>query len=109
MKCIWKLASRVLETRVPYKSRVSKTCFLLANLDRFLSHRSQVFYTRFQNTQNKKLLTQKKKKTQKKERRKKETQKSILVTMKENLMEAWWLKLRLVAKKGVCGLPVEAD
>jgi len=61
MKGIWKLASRVF-----------KTCLLLAELDTFMPHRSQVFYTRFQNTQDEELQTQKKKKTQKKERRKKE-------------------------------------
>ena len=60
MKGVCKLVSRVL-----------KTCFLLAELDTLMSHRSQVFYTRFQNTHNKKLQTQKeKKKTKKKERRK---------------------------------------
>ena len=74
MKGICKLASRVLETRVPYKTWVLKTCFLLAKLDTFMPHKSQVFYTQFQNTHNKELQTQKKKKTQKKERRKKETQ-----------------------------------
>ena len=74
MKGIWKLAPRVLEIRVPYGTRVFKTCFLLAELDTFMSHRSQVFYTQFQNTQDEELQTQKKKKTQKKERRKKETQ-----------------------------------
>ena len=52
MKGICKLASRVLKTRVPYKTRVLKTHFLHADLDTFLSHRSRVFYTRFQNTQN---------------------------------------------------------
>ena len=63
MKGVCKLVSRVL-----------KTCFLLAELDTLMSHRFRVFYTRFQNTQNKELQTQKKKKTHKKERRKKETQ-----------------------------------
>ena len=53
MKGICKLASRVLKTRVPYKTRVLKTHFLHADLDTFLPHRSRVFYTRFQNTQNK--------------------------------------------------------
>ena len=53
MKGICKLASRVLKTRVPYKTRVLKTRFLHADLDTFLPHRSRVFYTRFQNTQNK--------------------------------------------------------
>ena len=55
-KGICKLASRVLKTWVPYKTRVLKTRFLrflLADLDKFLSHRSRVFYTWFQNTQNK--------------------------------------------------------
>ena len=63
MKGVCKLVSRVL-----------KTCFLLVELDTLMSHRSRIFYTRFQNTQNKELQTQKKKKTHKKERRKKETQ-----------------------------------
>ena len=74
-KGVCKLASRVLETRVSYKTRVSKTRFLLADLDRFLPHRSRVFYTWFQNTQNKKLQTHKKKKTQKKEERRKPSRK----------------------------------
>ena len=54
-KGICKLAYRVLKTWVPYKTRVLKTLFLrflFANLDKFLPHRSWVFYTRFQNTQN---------------------------------------------------------
>ena len=54
-KGICKLAFRVLKTWVPYKTWVLKTRFLhflLVDLDKFLLHRSRVFYTRFQNTQN---------------------------------------------------------
>ena len=42
MKGICKLASRVLETWVPYKTWVSKTRFLLVELDTFMPHRSRV-------------------------------------------------------------------
>ena len=51
MKGVCKLVSRVL-----------KTCFLLVELDTLMSHRSRVFYTRFQKTQKKEVQTQKKKK-----------------------------------------------
>ena len=51
-----KLASWVLETRVPYQSWASETRFPLAEfaeLDMIMPHRSRVFYTQFQ-TENKK-------------------------------------------------------
>ena len=46
MKDFCKLASRVLETRVPYKTGGLKTRFLLAELDTIMPHRSQVLKTR---------------------------------------------------------------
>ena len=52
IKCVCNLASRVLETRVPYKTWVLKTHYLLVDFDKFLPHRSRVFYTGFQNTKN---------------------------------------------------------
>ena len=61
MKEFCKLASRILEIRVSYKTRGLKTRFLLAELDTFMPHRSRVFYSQFQKTQKKKVQTQKKK------------------------------------------------
>ena len=72
MKDFCKLASRILEIRVPYKTRDLKTRFLLVELDTFMPHRSQVFYSQFQKTQKKKVQTQKKKEPE--ERKKKEVQ-----------------------------------
>jgi len=45
LKGFSKLASQVLETRVPYKTRDLKTHFLLAELDTIMPHRSQVLKT----------------------------------------------------------------
>ena len=72
MKDFCKLASRILEIRVPYKTRGLKTRFLLAELDTFMPHRSRVFYSQFQKTQKKKVQTQKKKEPE--ERKKKEAE-----------------------------------
>ena len=73
MKCIWKLAYQVLETWVSYLIWVLETHFPLVDLDRFLPHRSRVFYTQFQYMLRTELNTQKRRKPRE-ERRKKETQ-----------------------------------
>ena len=54
-KC--KLASRVLETRVPYQSQASKSRFPLAELDMFMPHRSRVFNCRDQKNINLEFFT----------------------------------------------------
>ena len=92
-KGICKLAYRVLKTWVPYKTRVLKTLFLrflLANLDKFLPHRSWVFYTRFQNTQNieenpkERKKEERRKPSRKKERRRRSTVKKKIHSKEED-------------------------
>ena len=64
-----KLASWVLETRVPYQSWASETRFPLAEfaeLDMIMPHRSRVFYTQFQTENKKRTNPEKEERTQKK-------------------------------------------
>ena len=95
------LASRVLETRVPYQSRASKAHFPLADLDIIMPHRSRVFnswvqknesrvfYTRFQIENKKRTNPEKEERTQKK---KKEPKKKTKIWEEEKNPQKIWRK-----------------